>query len=229
MFREKQIIKIHQHIASAFLEYQNNIEHIYDFKNYYKFFILIQRAHLYNIFLGKYRENNELMCCFLSLDFDLASQIFLNSKILENDFMLSLRRSFEGQNFYQDFLQLLSKFHKPIFYTYFRISKESQEKDSELQISEMYTAGYPPLIMIQNESIQFPIRSGIPFGINELLPKKQTLEIPVSSKFYIHTPLNEKEHNIRELHYQIIKDNLKLPKDILLFRYHLKEFHITNE
>lgn len=225
MFKEKETVKLYPHVATAFLEYKNNIEHSYEVKNNYKFYILIQKAHLYNIFLGKYSEDQELTCCFLSVDFELASKIFVNPKILENDFMISLKNILETKDFYQNFLLLIEKLKQLLSYVYIRISKENQEADSELQIAEMYTAGYPPLVLIQNESIQFPIRSGIPFGINQILPKRQTLEIPISSKVYIHTPLYEKEHNLRDLHYQIIKDNLEVvPKDLILFRYHLKGF-----
>ncbi|MFN3605001.1 MAG: hypothetical protein ACK4UJ_09855 [Leptonema sp. (in: bacteria)] len=224
MFNEKRKIKIQKFEGTAFLKYQNTIEHFYGRVDKKDIYILIQKAHLYNIFFGKYWEDKEFSFLFLSLDVEIAENFFSKAKILESEWIQNLQSSFLEESSYPYLVEFFKKMNSPIIFFYFTITKENQEQDSELQISEVYSAGYPPLILLQQETIQFPIRSGIPYGINEMLPKKQTLEIPPFSNIYLHTPLNEKEHNIKELHYEIIKNQLeKIPHNLILFEYSLNE------
>lgn len=216
MFLEKQLIRIDYFLANAYLKYQNNIDHIYEVYNKKKLFVLIQKAHLTNIFFGKYEEEKEFAILFISIENDYVDNFLQNS-----NFEL-IKKIFIKENMYNDFINFLNNLKISLTFAFLEISTLKQEKNSGFQIGEFYSAGYPPLILLQNGNIIFPVRSGIPFGINQMLPKKQTLEIPLSSRFYIHTPLNEREHNLKELHYLIIKSELEsVPKDLILFEYNL--------
>lgn len=218
MFLEKQLVKIDYFVGNAYLKYQNNIDHSYEVHNKKKVFVLIQKAHLTNIFFGKYEEEKEFAILFISIENDYID------KILKNSYFESLKEIFIKENIYNNFINFLNNLRISLTFALLEISYSKQEKNSGLQIGDFYSAGYPPLILLQNENITFPVRSGIPFGVNNILPKRQTLEIPLSSRFYIHTPLNEKEHSLKELHYLIIKNKLEsVPKNLILFEYNLTD------
>lgn len=218
MFLEKQLVKIDYFVGNAYLKYQNNIDHSYEVHNKIKVFVLIQKAHLTNIFFGKYEEEKEFAILFISIENDYID------KILKNSYFESLKEIFIKENIYNNFINFLNNLRISLTFALLEISYSKQEKNSGLQIGDFYSAGYPPLILLQNENITFPVRSGIPFGVNNILPKRQTLEIPLSSRFYIHTPLNEKEHSLKELHYLIIKNKLEsVPKNLILFEYNLTD------
>ncbi|MBW7858072.1 MAG: hypothetical protein H3C43_07265 [Leptonema sp. (in: Bacteria)] len=94
---------------------------------------------------------------------------------------------------------------------------EQQEEDSDIALFDVLMGGLPPLVMIEDGRFHFPVRSGIPLGVNDLLIKSQILEVPINSVFYLHTQLNQ-NYELRQLHSLLQDiDTQKLPDDILLF------------
>lgn len=100
---------------------------------------------------------------------------------------------------------------------------EQQEEDSNIALFDVLMCGLPPLVMFEEGRFHFPVRSGIPLGVNDLLMKSQILEMGTNATFYLHSQLNS-NYELKELH-TLLKDIdiQKLPNDILLFELQLSE------
>ncbi|GIX42147.1 MAG: hypothetical protein KatS3mg129_1880 [Leptospiraceae bacterium] len=226
MFVDKEKIQIEKYKGIAYLRYIDNIYHQIIKKNENEqIYILIQDAQKLNLFTGYYKKNEIFKITMLTVDWEKVNSKDSIEENLENkDNLLYIIKNSIDSNHYNEILwDFCNK--KKIFLSYclLEIYKDIQEQmvDNDIiQIAHYYSAGYPPLLLVENENYHFPLRAGIPLGITDVYPKKQTLEIPINSKIYIHTPINEKIHNLRELHYDISKNNLnQLPQDLLLFEY----------
>lgn len=230
MFIDKEIIQINNFTAKALLRYQNNVYHKSINENGFRTYILLQKANKYNLFLGLYDKFNFFKISLLSFE-DLELPDY-NDDILLNEkhFLGKIIRAFKNDNFNQTLYNIVLTDKIIIKYSYLEINGNQQEEniDTEnqiFQVANYYSSGLPPLILIENENYHFPLRSGIPLGINEIHPVKQTFEIPLHGRLYIHTPVIEHMHDLRELHYNILKQNFEnLPYNLLLFEYKLNEF-----
>ncbi len=230
MFIDKEPIHIHKFTGSAILRYQNNIYHE-SIINHHRTFVLFQKSEYLNYFIGIYNPFEFLRIGFFSIDWSVIGDVknikdFFHDK---NHLINKIYNIFIDIDLHSKLLSILKEMNIYLYYSILEITKSDQEnqltKENVYQLSSYYSAGYPPLIKIENNSYHFPVRSGIPMGINNIIPPKQVLEIPLKSRIYIHTPLNEKKHNIRELHYDILKYNLDIiPEDILLFEYQLSSY-----
>lgn len=230
MFVDKEIIQIKNFIASAFLRYQNNVYHKSFSENGTKIYILLQKARSHNLFLGSYHKFNLLKISIISFE-DLELPDYNDTILLnENHFMGEIIHAFKSNNFNHFLYDLVLKHKLTLKYSYLEIHGNLQDENinSEtgiFQVANYTSSGIPPLILIENENYHFPLRSGIPLGINDVLPVKQALEIPLHGRIYIHSPIIENIHNIRELHYNILKRNFEnLPSHLILFEYILNEF-----
>ncbi len=101
---------------------------------------------------------------------------------------------------------------------------DAMQEDADFAIIRVFTAGMPPLVMIENGHYHFPVRSGIPLGINDLPVSVQPLELSTKASLYVHTPLDGHGAGLKELHSMLL--HLKsemIPEDVLLFGLHLKK------
>ncbi len=230
MFIDKEIIQIKNFTAKALLRYQNNVYHKSINENGIKIYILLQKANTYNLFLGLYHKFELFKVSFLSFE-DLVLSDYNDNILLNQEFWLGkIIKAFRYDNFNQILYQIVNDNKITLKYSYLEISKNQQEENMDndaaiFQIASYYSSGIPPLVLIENDNYHFPLRSGIPLGINDVSPTKQTFEIPLHGRLYIHTPIIEKMHDLRELHYNILKQNFEsLPYNLLLFEYRLNEF-----
>lgn len=101
---------------------------------------------------------------------------------------------------------------------------DSTQEDASFAMVRVFMAGMPPLVMIENGHYHFPVRSGIPLGINDLHIPMQPLELPVHASVYIHTPLDGRKEELKEMHSMLshFKSEM-LPEGVLLFGLHLKK------
>lgn len=230
MFIDKEIIEIKNFTAKAFLRYQNNIYHKSINENGSKTYILLQKANKYNLFLSLYHKFDFFKISLLSFEdlelFDYNDKSLLNEENLIGKIILS----FKLDNFNQILYKIVNENKITLKYSYLEVYGNQQDDnidtDAEIfQVANYYSSGIPPLVLIENENYHFPLRSGIPLGINDLHPVKQTFEIPLHGRVYIHSPIIEQMHDLRELHYNILKENFEtLPYNLLLFEYKLNEF-----
>jgi len=101
---------------------------------------------------------------------------------------------------------------------------DTTQEDASFAMVRVFMAGMPPLVMIENGHYHFPVRSGIPLGINDLHIPMQPLELPVHASLYIHTPLDGRKEELKEMHSMLshFKSEM-LPEGVLLFGLHLKK------
>ncbi|MCS7205361.1 MAG: hypothetical protein NZ853_06670 [Leptospiraceae bacterium] len=234
MFIEKLNIKIKRFLGTGYLRYQNNIYHYFNStQKYGKEFILLQKFEYVNLFFLNYKQDEQIKFSFISFPYE-KSFLELNNhhKIaLENT---SLYQKFLSEDNPYGLINELEQIHKQkeiyFYFCYFTIQSNLQENyfiDDIFQIGQFFSFGYPPLILIHKDSFHFPTRSGIPIGVAETQIKKQSIEMPINSKLYVHTPVFNEKINLRELHYNIHKNNLEsLPKNMILLEYHLTDFEV---
>ena len=223
MFVDREKITINGFSNFAILRYQDNIYHdILKISEQENIYTLVQKAEGINIFIGYFQKTKNFKVLMLTADINLIKEDWEIKKHLEdpNHIFYFIRNSINKSNFHDLLIDYCYSNKLILTYCLLEILENIQEyqQNDKIQIANYYSAGYPPLIVVENVNYHLPLRSGIPIGIVNNIPKKQTLEIPLNAKIFIHTPINEKKHNIREFHYDIAKNNLdKVPQDILLF------------
>jgi len=223
MFVDREKITINGFSNFAILRYQDNIYHdILKISEQENIYTLVQKAEGINIFIGYFQKTKNFKVLMLTADINLIKEDWEIKKHLEdpNHIFYFIRNSINKYNFHDLIIDYCYSNKLILTYCLLEILENIQEyqQNDKIQIANYYSAGYPPLIVVENVNYYLPLRSGIPIGIVNNIPKKQTLEIPLNAKIFIHTPINEKKHNIREFHYDIAKNNLdKVPQDILLF------------
>ncbi len=223
MFVDREKITINGFLNSAVLRYQDNIYHdILKISEQEKIYTLMQKAEGINIFVGYYEKTKNFKVLMLTADINLINEDWEIKKYLEdpNHIFYFIRNSINKSNFHDLLIDYCYSNKLTLTYCLLEILENIQEyhQNDKIQIANYYSAGYPPLIVVENVNYHLPLRGGIPIGIVNYIPKKQTLEVSLNAKIFIHTPINEKLHNIREFHYDIANNNLdKVPQDILLF------------
>jgi hypothetical protein len=101
---------------------------------------------------------------------------------------------------------------------------DTVQEDASFAMLRVLMAGIPPLVMIENGHYHFPVRSGIPLGINDLQIPLQSLELPVQASIYIHTPIDGPKEYLKEMHSMLPHFNSELiPEGVLLLGLHLKK------
>lgn len=101
---------------------------------------------------------------------------------------------------------------------------DSTQEDASFAMVRVFMAGMPPLVMIENGHYHFPVRSGIPLGISDLHIPMQQFELPVKASVYIHTPLDGRKEELKEMHSMLPHFNSEmLPDRVLLFGLNLKK------
>jgi hypothetical protein len=235
MFIDKEKIQINGFLGLAYLRYHNNIYHQMMKKNDKEnIYILIQKTHKLklNIFTAYYLKSQFLNLSMISTEEDLIKDWHkIEDYFHVNGHLLKIiKDSIELKNYPEVLYDYSIKNKLIISYCYFELTKSIQEiekvtENDIIQIANFYSGGFPPLILVENNSYHFPLRSGIPLGIVEIHPQKQTLEIPLNSKIFLHTSIDENPNDLRELHYNLLQDELNnIPRDILLFEYHFIKY-----
>ncbi len=232
MFIDKDSIEIGKFKASAKLIYQDNIYHDFQTKENIKKYFLIQKAQNLNVFFAKYEKVESFFILLLSIEWDYLGfnqkpdqDLILNHTIVkdfqyicyENKDVLSALKEYTKEKKIQLYLSSLEIYQN---------EQESHFEEEVFMLGSYFSAGNPPLVLIKNQKFHFPVRSGIPLNITDFSLNKQKIEIPLHSKVYIHSLLNEKIHDIKQLHYNFLNNNLfiQLPKNILVFELYLNEY-----
>jgi len=226
MFVDREKITINSFLNFAVLRYEDNVyHHILKKSDQKNLYTLIQKAEGINLFVGYYEKRKNFKVLMLTADVNLIKSDWEVKKHLEdpNHIFYFIHSTIDKPNFHDLLIDYYYSNKITLTYSFLEISENIQESQNndKIQIANYYSAGYPPLLIVENGNYHLPLRGGIPLGIVNFIPKKQTLEIPLKAKIFVHTPINEKIHNIREFHYDIAKNNLdKIPQDILLFEFY---------
>ena len=102
------------------------------------------------------------------------------------------------------------------------INQELQEDSLTFAMLDILMAGLPPAVVIEEGQFSFPVRSGIPFGINDLLLSEQPLELPVEASLFLHTPLHGSSYSLKDMHIMLSSFNKdEIPEGVMVFQLEL--------